>query len=103
MSSLHNNTLNFGESEANVNSQQLIEVIKRQTDYNDEIILQKLNEHNNNIVEIIREYMSKYSKNREKKQHKSTTTNQQVFTEIRKLMDDASEAYRKKKEKESEH
>ncbi len=29
------------------------------------------------------------------------TTNPKVFTEIRKLMDDASEAYRKKKELEN--
>ena len=38
--------------------QRLIEVIKRQTDYDDDTVKKKLVEHNNNVVDIIREFMN---------------------------------------------
>jgi hypothetical protein len=79
--------------------EKLLEIVRRQTDYSDDLIIKKLKEHNNNIVDIVREYM-KPSNSIEPKIIKKNpaTTNQKIFGEIRRLMDDASEAYRKKKE-----
>lgn len=81
--------------------QRLIEVIKRQTDYDDDTVKKKLVEHNNNVVDIIREFMNPENKPLKPNKVVPKTTNQKVFSEIRKLMDDASEAHRKKKELES--
>ena len=79
----------------------LLDIVRRQTDYTDDIIIKKLTEHNNNIVDIIREFMNNGKKQSLPKNESYKTTNQKVFSEIRKLMDDASEAYRKKKELEN--
>lgn len=76
----------------------LLDIVRRQTDYTDDIIITKLSEHNNNVVTIIREFMNNGQKPRPPQKEPPKTTNQMVFSEIRKLMDDASEAYRKKKE-----
>lgn len=81
--------------------EQITEIIKRQTDYDDETIKSKLVEHNNNVIDIIREYMNPTNKSLLKNTITPKTTNQKVYYEIRKLMDDASETYRKKKELES--
>ena len=81
--------------------EQITEIIKRQTDYADETIKSKLVEHNNNVIDIIREYMNPTNKSLLKNTITPKTTNQKVYYEIRKLMDDASEDYRKKKEFES--
>ena len=81
--------------------EQITEIIKRQTDYDDETIKSKLVEHNNNVIDIIREFMNPTNKSLLKNTITPKTTNQKVYYEIRKLMDDASEAYRKKKELES--
>jgi hypothetical protein len=81
--------------------QQITEIIKRQTDYDDETIKSKLVEHNNNVIDIIREYMNPTNKSLLKNTITPKTTNQKVYYEIRKLMDDASADYRKKKELES--
>lgn len=79
--------------------EKLSEIVRRQTDYSDDIIIKKLKEHNNNVVDIVREYMKPSNIIEPKIIKKSpSTTNQKIFGEIRKLMDDASEAYRKKKE-----
>jgi hypothetical protein len=70
-------------------------MIMRQTDYNKETAQQKLTEHNNDVMEVIREYMAPV------KPHKICTTklsvNQQIYKEIRGMMDDAAKAYELKK------
>jgi hypothetical protein len=81
--------------------EQITEIIKRQTDYDDETIKSKLVEHNNNVIDIIREYMNPTNKSLLKNTITPKTTNQKVYYEIRKLMDDASADYRMKKELES--
>ena len=81
--------------------QQITEIIKRQTDYDDETIKNKLIEYNNNVIDIIREFMNPTNKSLLKNTITPKTTNQKVYYEIRKLMDDANTAYRKKKELES--
>jgi len=71
----------------------LCEVIMRQTTYDKETALNKLREHNHNILEVIREFMgpSKVLKETNK------TTNQKVYGEFRKFLDDASIRYNRKK------
>ena len=75
-----------------------IEVIMRQTDYDAATAQQKLKEHNNNIMQVIREYMgpSKTAINVAK-----LSTNQQIYKEIRGMMDDAAKRYELEKAKQS--
>ena len=71
----------------------LCEVVMRQTTYDKETSLNKLREHNHNILEVIREFMgpSKVKKEENK------TTNQKVYGEFRKFLDEASIRYNRKK------
>ena len=67
--------------------------IMRQTDYNRDVALEKLKEHNMDIISIVREWMGVEcipSKNR--------SSNQMVFDEFRTFLDGASRNYYKKKE-----
>jgi hypothetical protein len=61
---------------------ELIELIKRQTDYSEEIILEKLETHENNIEAIILEYNGVNPI----KGDKQITTNQKIFKAIRDNM-----------------
>jgi len=61
---------------------ELIELIKRQTDYSEEIILEKLEKHENNIEAIILEYNGVNPI----KDDKQITTNQKIFKAIRDNM-----------------
>jgi hypothetical protein len=74
----------------------LKDVVMRQTDYSEEQTLAKLNEYNNDIMAIVREFMGVINKVKENK----TTVNQQVYSEIRGLMDNAAASYKLKKENE---
>lgn len=74
-------------------SRDVVELVMRQTDYDEEKAMAKLEEHNGEVVSLIREHMggSKYTKPSPK------TTNQTVFSEIRGMMDDAASRYRAEK------
>tara|TARA_Y100000389_G_C17210802_1_gene388387 strand:- start:27 stop:263 length:237 start_codon:yes stop_codon:yes gene_type:complete len=61
---------------------ELIELIKRQTNYSEEIILEKLEKHENNIEAIILEYNGV----KPIKDEKEITTNQKIFKAIRENM-----------------
>ena len=67
-----------------------IDMIMRQTDYDASTAELKLKEHNNDIMQVIREYMgpSKTATNVTK-----LSTNQQIYKEIRGMMDDAAKTY----------
>jgi hypothetical protein len=71
------------------------DIIMRQTDYTREVATNKLLEHNNDILAIIREYNGPVKKII--KPVKSV--NQQIYTEIRGLMDDAAATYNSRKGK----
>ena len=58
----------------------LINIIKRQTDYDDTTIEEKLKLHNNNIIEIILEYNNI---EKQEKQESNLSTNQKIFKAIR--------------------
>jgi len=82
-----------------LNIKNLVDVILRQTDYTEEKAVEKLKEHNNDIIAIVREYMCGSAI---KKPHTIDTsnksTNQQIYGEIRNLMDDAAKTYKAKKD-----
>ena len=69
--------------------------IMRQTDYNKDVSLEKLKEHDLDIIEIVREWMGAPTKKETKR-----TTNQMVFAEFRSFLDEAANKYYKKKEAE---
>jgi hypothetical protein len=73
----------------------LVEMIMRQTDYDNATAQKKLTEHNNDVTQVIREYMTPVRPN------KICTTklsvNQQIYKEIRHMMDDAAKKYELKK------
>lgn len=74
----------------------LIDVIIRQTDYTEEKAIEKLTEHKNDVIAIVREYMGVVKPPTRNDLVKSST-NQQIFSEIRNLMDDAAKTYQTKK------
>ena len=82
-----------------LNIKNLVDVVLRQTDYTEEKAIEKLKEHNNDIIAIVREYMCGTAI---KKPHTIDTTNksmnQQIYGEIRNLMDDAAKTYKAKKD-----
>ena len=69
--------------------------IMRQTDYDKDVSLEKLKEHDLDIIEIVREWMGAPTKKETKR-----TTNQMVFAEFRSFLDEAANKYYKKKEAE---
>ena len=64
-----------------IENKSLKDMIKRQTDYDDETIEEKLKIHNNNIVNIILEYNNI---EKQEKQESNLSTNQKIFKAIRK-------------------
>ena len=69
--------------------------IERQTTYTKEEIERKLEEYNNDINKIIDEYLTI-----EKKEVNKKDINQQIYKEIRNLMDTTIRGYEERKEKE---
>ena len=78
---------------------ELIDVVMRQTDYDKEQASCKLKEHNYNVYDTVREYMGGPATSQSHDKPK-TSTNQMIYGEFRKLLDDAAKNYRIKKEKE---
>tara|TARA_Y100000992_G_scaffold271538_1_gene212529 strand:- start:112 stop:483 length:372 start_codon:yes stop_codon:yes gene_type:complete len=79
----------------------LIQVVIRQTDYSEKDAEEKLIKFNYDVLDVVRDYMKPHNVKIESNiNNKVTNVHQQKFTEIRKLMDDASNSYRKKKEDE---
>ena len=76
-------------------------IILRQTDYSEEEVMNKLKEHNNNAMNVIREYMGSSSTNKNNKTDKpAKSENQQIYAGMRGMLDTAARNYRIKKEKE---
>ena len=76
--------------------QELIKMVMRQTDYSEEEAVFKLKEHNNNYMNVIRESLGIKKSN---KKDNLTTINQQIYKEIRGMMDTAANNYRIKQER----
>jgi hypothetical protein len=67
-----------------------VDMIMRQTDYDHATATEKLAEHNDDVMQVIRAYLSagKIAATTAK-----LSTNQQIYKEIRGMMDDAARTY----------
>jgi len=63
----------------------LVSVVKNQTNYTEEISRQKLKEHNNDPIKVIREYMG-ISVNSQENEKKDMSLNQKMYSEIGDLI-----------------
>lgn len=77
-----------------------IGIIMRQTTLSEEESKERLTYYNNNYVKVIEEFMGTNNKN--KKSGKSITINQQIYKEIRTVMDNASMNFYANREKNNE-
>lgn len=89
---------------SNIRTNHLVDIIMRQTDYSKEIASEKLNQHKQNVLSVIREYMSSSTsvevKENENEKENSKSTSQLIYGEIRNMMGNACANYRRKKEME---
>ena len=81
---------------SSINNEEFIEQVCRQTDYSRDLAISKLAEYEQDVVKVVREYLTGSSIKKEVVK-KMTSVNQQIYTEIRTMMDDASLAYEKSK------
>lgn len=72
-------------------------VVMRQTNYDEETAKEKLIEHDLDVMKIIREYMNVSNTNMNT-DNKVKSTNQKMYGEFRKFLDDASSKHYKRKE-----
>ncbi len=70
-----------------IRNNQIVEMIIRQTDYTKEEAIEKLKKHNNNYLQVLKEYMN-YEKVTEKKEE-SKSLNQNIYSNIRNFLDDS--------------
>ena len=76
-------------------------VVMRQTDYTEEKAEEELVKHKYDVMAVVREFINPNQKPNENKNEKIVTSaNQQIYGEIRGMMDNASLRYRKNKEQE---
>ena len=75
------------------NNEELVEIVLRQTTFSRDEVIEKLEKNENNYVKVIEEFMG-INKN---KQKNNLTLNQQIYKEIRNVMDNASNNFRNKK------
>jgi len=81
------NNLDKDDSKNNEN----IDIVLRQTNYTKEVAIQKLEEHNNNAINVIKEYMG--VKPTEKKAPVKSV-NQEIYRQIRIKLDTSMDEYR---------
>ena len=95
------------KTDAEIRAQQhlnnLKDIVMRQTDYSEEQALEKLKEHNNDIMTIVREFMGISTKTTKDTKNNNTSVNQQIYGEIRNLMDTAAASYKARKEAEERY
>jgi hypothetical protein len=77
----------------------MIEMVTRQTTYTYEEAKSKVIEHNFDFTKVVREYMGITKK----EEINTKSVNQQIYTEIRDLMDTAASSYRYKQELNEAH
>ena len=70
-----------------VRRQAMVELVMRQTDYTEEFSSRKLEEWNNNYLNVIKEYMNPNFQQRKEVKPVKTTKNQMIYGEIRNFMD----------------
>jgi len=75
-------------------SEEHIEVIMRQTNYNRETAIVKLQEHNNNHITVIKEFMGIPIK----KSEPVKSLNQEIYKQLRYKLDASMKEYNMRKE-----
>mgnify|MGYP001464451778 CR=1 FL=1 len=78
-----------------------ISLIKSQTNYTEEEAKIKLEEHDGDYMNVIKEYLNPNFKNKKKKPEKKTV-NEKMMYEIRNFMDTAAIEFKKRKEQEEQ-
>ena len=78
-----------------------ISLIKSQTNYSEEEAKIKLEEHDGNYMNVIKEYLNPNFRNSNKKVEKKTV-NEKMMCEIRNFMDTAAKQFKKRKAEEEE-
>lgn len=63
-----------------------VEVIMRQTNYNKEEAETKLSEHNNNVIEVVKEYLDIQEKKEKKEDEKELPKNLQNIKMMRDIL-----------------
>lgn len=76
---------------SNCNIEKNIAIIMTQTTYTRDETIEKLLLHNGDYMNVIRDYLGI---KREKKSNKVKSVNQEVFKQIRGMLDEASKEYR---------
>ncbi len=86
-----------------VRKRALVDLVVRQTDYDEDKAMIKLIEWNYNYLNVIKEYMNPNFQN-VKKEEKTGTKNQMIYGEIRNFMDDVNKQalWRKRQKKKME-
>ena len=79
--------------------QEIINLVMRQPNYDFEMANKKLTEWNGNYLYVIKEYMNPNFQKTVKKIEKKTQ-NQMIMGEIRDFMDDVTQKYERRKQKE---
>jgi hypothetical protein len=74
---------------------EMITIIMNQTNYDKDLATKKLEEWDNNYINVIKEYLNPNFQ--QKKPEKKISNNQKIITSIRKFMDKASINYERKK------
>lgn len=72
-------------------TEDLAEIVQRQTSYSFEESIEKLKQHNNNHIDVIREYMGI-----KPKEVKVKSINQEIFKQIRYRLDNSMKEYNNK-------
>ena len=78
-----------------------LSLIKSQTNYTEEEAKTKLEEHDGNYMNVIKEYLNPNYKDKKKTANKKTV-NEKMMYEIRNFMDTASSDFKKRKAEEEE-
>lgn len=81
----------------NKREEEIIKLIKNQTNYDTETIIEKLKQHNGNYLNVIKEYLNPNFKNT-KKQQDNISLNQKMMKGYRDFLDNAYMQYQKRKE-----
>lgn len=93
--SLTNNLDKDDTCELDEKNNQEIDIVLRQTNYTKELAIQKLQQHNNNTINVIKEYMG--VKPTEKKAP-IKSLNQEIYRQIRIKLDTSMDEYREKQD-----
>ena len=72
------------------NNEELVEIVLRQTTLSRDEVIERLSKNENNYLKVIEEFMG-INKN---KQKNNITVNQQIYKEIRAVMDGAANNFR---------